>query len=214
MFVFVFCCSLLSQRVFKSICAGYTGCPKGHRELPHRRASIISRLPPYINIDAYFEMRVKLFLNIGVRNLRCILNVIFWGLRLHPSCTWVNYPWSNTLIEFILAFFANFFGISLPVFQTTGSFNMAWPSRKNIFWKFRQSRQEGGVVGEWGAESGKCATILCAHINAVRGNCARSHYEPSLTCEQWDHSASFASTWCLARKGQNKSRSLFPTSNI
>ena len=63
------------------------------------------------------------------------------------------------------------------------------------------------VVGEWGAESGKCATILCAHINAVRGNCARSHYEPSLTCEQWDHSASFASTWCLARKGQNKSRS-------
>ena len=106
-----------------------------------------------------------------------------------------------------------FFGISLPVFQT-GSFNMAWPSRKNIFWKFRQSRQEGGVVGEWGAESGKCATILCAHINAVRGNCARSHYEPSLTCEQWDHSASFASTRCLARKGQNKSRSLFPTSNI
>ena len=91
-FVFVFCCSLLSQRVFKSICAGYTGCPKGHRELPHRRASIISRLPPYINIGASFEMRVKLFLNIGVRNLRCILNVIFWGLRLHPSCTWVNYP--------------------------------------------------------------------------------------------------------------------------
>ena len=97
----------------------------------------------------------------------------------------------------------------------TGSpFNISGISRKNIFWKFRQSRQEGGVVGEWGAESGKCATILCAHINAVRGNCARSHYEPSLTCEQWDHSASFASTWCLARKGQNKSRSLFPTSNI
>ena len=56
-FVFVFCCSLLSQRVFKSICAGYTGCPKGHRELPHRRASIISRLPPYINIRASFEMQ-------------------------------------------------------------------------------------------------------------------------------------------------------------
>ena len=92
----------------------------------------------------------------------------------------------------------------------TGSpFNISGLSRKNIFWKFRQSRQEGGVVGEWGAESGKCATILCAHINAVRGNCARSHYEPSLTCEQWDHSASFASTRCLARKGQNKSRHVY-----
>ena len=91
-FVFVFCCSLLSQRVFKSICAGYTGCPKGHRELPHRRASIISRLPPYINIRASFEMQAKSFLNIGAHKLRCILNVIFWGLRLRPLCNWVNYP--------------------------------------------------------------------------------------------------------------------------
>ena len=33
------CCTahvgLLSHRVFKSICTGYTGCPKGHHELPH-----------------------------------------------------------------------------------------------------------------------------------------------------------------------------------
>ena len=125
--------------------------------------------------------------------------------------------WSNLYGHFlrnILASHFQYFRQDISEMVTGSPFNISGISRKNIFWKFRQSRQEGGVVGEWGAESGKCATILCAHINAVRGNCARSHYEPSLTCEQWDHSASFASTWCLARKGQNKSRSLFPTSNI
>ena len=125
--------------------------------------------------------------------------------------------WSNLYWHFlrnVLASYFQCFRQDVSEMMTGSPFNISGLSRKNIFWKFRQSRQEGGVVGEWGAESGKCATILCAHINAVRGNCARSHYEPSLTCEQWDHSASFASTWCLARKGQNKSRSLFPTSNI
>ena len=78
----------------------------------------------------------------------------------------------------------------------------------------RQGR--GGVVGEEGAETGKCATILCRTL--MCSNCARqAHYEPSLTSEQWGHSASSASTQCLLQeKGKIKvvACSLCPTSSL
>ena len=72
-----------------------------------------------------------------------------------------------------------------------------------------QKRVRGGVVGEEGAETGKCATILCRTL--MCSNCARqAHYEPSLTSEQWGHSASSSP----ARKGQNKSRRLKAVSDF
>ena len=61
-----------------------------------------------------------------------------------------------------------------------------------------------GGGGTW-----KCATILCRTL--MRSNCARqAHYEPSLTSEQWGHSASSSP----ARKGQNKSRRLKAVSDF